>query len=129
MAWVAVAKTDEVKEGALKGVEAGGNEIVLCNVGGKLHAVSRRCGHQNAPLEMGVLEGTTLTCPMHGAQFDVATGKVIAGPHEMGPMPEGTPEAVVQMMEHVGKLMAMINTHDLATFPVQVEGDAIEVQI
>lgn len=129
MAWIGVAKVDEVTEGMLKGVEAGGKEIVLCNVNGTLYAVSRRCGHQNAPLEKGVLDGTTLICPMHGASFDVTTGKKLADPHEMGPMPEGTPEALVQMMAHLGTLMAEIKTYDLDTFAVQVTGDAVEVQV
>jgi len=34
----------------------------------------------NAPLELGTLDGTYLTCPMHCAQFDVTSGEAISGP-------------------------------------------------
>ena len=58
-------------------------EIVLANVNGKIYAVSERCGHQNAPLSKGTLNGKIITCPLHHAQFDVTTGKMISGMVEL----------------------------------------------
>jgi nitrite reductase/ring-hydroxylating ferredoxin subunit len=55
-------------------------EAVVFNVGGKLCATQARCPHKRGPLYEGTLEGSTLTCPWHGAQFDVCTGAVLRGP-------------------------------------------------
>ena len=66
-----VAKTGEIAPGGMKFVRAGEREIVVCNCDGRYYAVDRRCGHMNGPLEMGALDGTIVTCPMHHVQFDV----------------------------------------------------------
>ena len=71
---------EEIAPGGMKCVEVAGQEVVVCNCGGAFYAFQRRCGHMNAPLEMGTLDGTILTCPMHCAQFEVTTGKALAGP-------------------------------------------------
>jgi nitrite reductase/ring-hydroxylating ferredoxin subunit len=83
----------------------------------------------NSPLEMGTLEGRIPTCPMHGARFDITTGKLVADPHEMGSLPKEVPEIVLRQMEYVGKLQAKIKPYDLETYHVRVNGDTIEVQI
>jgi nitrite reductase/ring-hydroxylating ferredoxin subunit len=56
---------------------------------GEIYAVNRRCGHTNAPLEMGTLEGYILTCPLHFSQFDIMTGEVLSGsvPRDFGDEP------------------------------------------
>jgi nitrite reductase/ring-hydroxylating ferredoxin subunit len=38
------------------------------------------CTHRQGPLSEGALDGTTVTCPLHGAQFNVWTGAVLRGP-------------------------------------------------
>ena len=43
--------------------------------------MSDRCGHMNALLSMGNLTGNLVTCPFHGARFDVATGKKVSEPN------------------------------------------------
>ena len=40
----------------------------------------RRCTHRQGPLNEGTLDGSTVTCPYHDAQFDVCTGAVLRGP-------------------------------------------------
>jgi nitrite reductase/ring-hydroxylating ferredoxin subunit len=64
----------------MKNVVLNGHEIVICNCGGTYYAIQRRCGHMNAPLEMGTLDGKFVTCGMHCAQFDVTTGQALSGP-------------------------------------------------
>ena len=49
--------------------------VAIANVDGTLHAIDGLCPHQGGPLGTGALCGTTLTCPWHGWQFDVATGR------------------------------------------------------
>ena len=72
---VTVAKATEIPSGSMKVITAKGQEILLANVEGKIYAISRRCGHMNAPLEDGVLRGKEVVCPIHGARFDVTTGQ------------------------------------------------------
>lgn len=48
--------------------------LVVCRVAGQLHAVADNCSHRDAKLSEGRLRGGLLTCPLHGAQFDVRTG-------------------------------------------------------
>ena len=55
-------------------------EAAVFNVGGKLCATQSKCTHRQGPLNEGKLEGSTVTCPLHGAQFNVCTGAVLRGP-------------------------------------------------
>lgn len=54
--------------------DLGQHGIVVCRVAGELHAVVDNCSHREAKLSEGRLRGNLLTCPLHGAQFDVRTG-------------------------------------------------------
>jgi len=55
-------------------------DVAVFNAGGRLCATQARCTHRQGPLSEGKLDGTTVTCPWHGAQFDVCTGAVLRGP-------------------------------------------------
>jgi len=51
------------------------------NVDGELFAVTRRCRHLYADLADGTIdEDGCLTCPWHGAKYDVNTGRMVRGP-------------------------------------------------
>ncbi len=78
--FVKVAKTDEVSPGQARLVEVSGKEIALFNVGGSFHAIDNTCTHVGGPLCEGEIEGTEVTCPWHGAMFDVTTGEVLGPP-------------------------------------------------
>lgn len=127
--WSDVAKTDELAPGGLKYAKVGGVELTLGNVAGTIYAVSRRCGHMNAPLEDGSLDGVLLTCPLHNAQFDITSGKAISFPmpHHHGD------ESVSPAMAHESRvnhrLEWKIRLLDLATYPVQIVGDTIQVDV
>ncbi len=54
--------------------QLGDHGVVVCRVAGQLHAVEDNCSHRDAKLSEGRLRGGLLTCPLHGAQFDVRTG-------------------------------------------------------
>ena len=75
-----IASVDDILPGGMRAYEAEGKEIVLCNDGGKFYAFDRRCGHMNAPLDMGTASGCIVTCPMHSVQFEASTGKALSGP-------------------------------------------------
>lgn len=55
--------------------ELGEHGVVVCRLAGQLHAVEDNCSHRDAKLSEGRLRGGMLTCPVHGAQFDVRTGE------------------------------------------------------
>jgi nitrite reductase (NADH) small subunit len=73
--WVRIAKISECPPGSVIERVAGDRVIALANAGGNLFAMDGVCPHQGGPLGEGELTGTTLTCPWHGWQFDVATGQ------------------------------------------------------
>src|SRR3989442_10697163 len=78
--FIKVATTDEIAPGQAKLVEVGGSEIALFNVGGSYHAIDNTCTHVGGPLCEGEIAGTEVTCPWHGAVFDVTSGQVLGPP-------------------------------------------------
>lgn len=72
-----VAKIEELKSGTMKTVIAEGHEILLARVGDKCYAADNRCPHMKGDLSQGKLEGTVVTCPLHGSQFDISNGQVV----------------------------------------------------
>src|SRR5215475_13412291 len=78
--FVAVAKTGDLSPGQMKWVAVDGERRVLANVEGTYYAISDVCGHRNAPLSRGKLQGYLIECPLHYAQFDVRTGELVNGP-------------------------------------------------
>ena len=75
-----MAKASELSPGQMKWVAVNGERRVLANVEGTFYAISDVCGHRNAPLSRGKLDGYLIECPLHYAQFDVRTGELVNGP-------------------------------------------------
>jgi nitrite reductase/ring-hydroxylating ferredoxin subunit len=128
--FVDIAKVDEIPAGKMKHVEVNGKEIVIANMNGKFCALDDRCAHMNAPLSMGNLTGDVVTCPFHGARFNVASGKKISEPvltpsQEMEPLPKTWQKA----MEHTGQLMSHIKTYDQPTYEIKVGGTIVKAKI
>jgi len=78
--FIKIATVDEIAPGQAKLVEVNGNEIALFNVGGQFHAIDNNCTHVGGPLCEGEISGFEVTCPWHGATFDVTTGRVLGPP-------------------------------------------------
>ncbi|HZK91362.1 MAG TPA: non-heme iron oxygenase ferredoxin subunit [Stellaceae bacterium] len=78
--FVAVAQVGDLAPGEMKFVAVERERVVLANVEGSFYALRDLCGHRNAPLSRGRLDGHVIECPLHFAQFDVRTGKLIDGP-------------------------------------------------
>jgi nitrite reductase/ring-hydroxylating ferredoxin subunit len=79
--FVAVAKAADVPAGTMIFVAVERERIVLAHVEGGFYALRDVCGHRNAPLSRGRLEGCIVECPLHFAQFDIRTGKYLDGPY------------------------------------------------
>lgn len=99
--FVAVAKLDEVPAGGKKVVEVDGTEIIVCNTKDKIFAVRNLCSHAHETLECGRVRNGWISCPVHGARFDLETGE-----------PKNPPA-----------------TLPIDTFEVRIDGDTIEVAI
>jgi nitrite reductase/ring-hydroxylating ferredoxin subunit len=78
--FVAVATIGDLAPGEMKFVAIERERIVLANIDGGFYALHDVCGHRNAPLSRGRLDGHVIECPLHFATFDVRTGKLIDGP-------------------------------------------------
>ena len=70
-----VARVADVPPGTLLAVEVGEQPIAIANVGGEFFATQGACLHLHGPLGEGRLTGNVLSCPWHGWQYDVCTGK------------------------------------------------------
>jgi nitrite reductase/ring-hydroxylating ferredoxin subunit len=77
--FVKMATLDQVPLGRALEVEHDGRIYALFNVQGVISAIDGICPHQGGPLADGALEGTCVTCPWHGWQFDVQSGKTPLG--------------------------------------------------
>ena len=80
MALERAAKVSEIPPGVIKELQVAGKPVALANIGGKFYAISNSCLHRGGPLGQGQLEGNVVTCPWHGWQFDVTTGKAVMNP-------------------------------------------------
>ena len=72
--FVKIARRDEIAEGTGKTVEVNGVLIALFNSGGQFYAIDNACLHQGAPLGQGEVYGARVICPLHGWEYDLATG-------------------------------------------------------
>ena len=76
MGKIIACKTNELASGIMKKVTVDGREIVVANIGGNYFACDDTCTHAGASLSEGVIDGSTITCGWHGAQFDCKTGSL-----------------------------------------------------
>ena len=99
--YVKVAKTGRIAPGEAQAVEVGARRIALFNIEGTYHAIDDTCSHQGGPLSEGMVVGTEVTCPWHGAVFDVRTGGVLGAPAPL----------------------------DVTRYAVRIEGEDIEIEV
>ena len=80
MAPMRTAKTNEITPGTIREFHVEGKAIAVANVDGKFYAINNTCLHRGGPLGQGSMSGKVVTCPWHGWQYDVTTGKVTQNP-------------------------------------------------
>jgi nitrite reductase/ring-hydroxylating ferredoxin subunit len=80
VAFVRAASKKDLPVGKICEVQVNGASVALANVAGKFCAISGICMHEAGPLGEGELEGQVVTCPWHGWQYDMTTGKVVQNP-------------------------------------------------
>ena len=109
-----VSKVDGLKNGTMKAVNAAGRQILLARVGDEYYAVDNICSHMKGNLSQGKLEGTVVTCPLHGSQFDISNGRVVR-------WLKGGP------MSKIGG--ALKSSKDLTVYNVKVEDGRVLVEV
>jgi len=125
--FIRAISTDQIAPGGMKSVEVDGREIVICNCDGTYYAIERRCGHMNAPLDLGTLDGKIVTCPMHCAQFDANTGQALSGPVPGDVGNESLPPRVAALLRNVAMLMKHVRTESIRTYETKVEAGWVHV--
>jgi nitrite reductase/ring-hydroxylating ferredoxin subunit len=98
--WVTVAQRGDIADGEVLGVEVGDKSIALYSIDGEIYATDNICTHAFAMLSDGWLDGDCIECPLHAGRFDVRTGKALGPPVDQ----------------------------DIATYPVRIVGDDIQVK-
>ena len=78
--YVKVATKTQIPDGKMLKVQVNGGEVLLANVSGGFYALANKCPHMHGDLSVGKLEGEIVTCPKHGAKFNVTTGKAVGNP-------------------------------------------------
>ena len=78
--FVPVTRASELLPGTMTWVAVDRERVLLANIDGAIYALQDACGHRQAALSKGRLEGHVVECPLHFAQFDVRTGKLLSGP-------------------------------------------------
>ena|SRR5688572_14776279 len=72
-------RADEIAPGTCKLGYLEGKQVAIFNLDGKLYATQAECTHRGGPLCEGAIRGDTVTCPWHGSEFNIRTGKVVKG--------------------------------------------------
>ncbi|XP_010794288.1 apoptosis inducing factor mitochondria associated 4 [Notothenia coriiceps] len=101
-----VCQEADLKDGQMKEVKVGDQEVLLVRTQGQYSAVGSRCSHYNAPLIKGALVGDRVRCPFHGACFNVRTGDI-----EEYPGLDSLPSYKVKV--ELGKVYVSINKNSL----------------
>ena len=78
--FLAVADTTDIDLGHSQSVHFNGIDILICHTEKGFFAVEDLCTHSMVPLCGGLIEGNYITCPLHGAVFDLTDGSVQSPP-------------------------------------------------
>lgn len=79
MAFIALAKTNELTDGFMRSVKTPAGTVLLMVHHGVVHIIEDRCPHMDIPLASGVLEESgeagLIRCRAHGIAFDLESGE------------------------------------------------------
>jgi len=112
---VVVGKSDELADGAMKHAPTEKGEVLVARVGNNYYVADNRCPHMGGRLSQGTLEGTVVTCPLHGSQFDLKDGKAVRWLKGSG------------VMSSIGK--ALKSPKNLTVYKAQVKDGQITIEL
>ena len=99
--WQRVAALADLADDAALPTKLGNRRIALYRLDGTVYALDDVCTHALALLSQGFIENGAVECPLHGARFDIATGRCLSPPA----------------------------TVDLRTYAVRIEGGEVLVRV
>ena len=80
MGKIIAGKTSDILPGKMIKVSVDGRDILVANINGDYYATDDSCTHSGSSLSEGKLDGCTITCGWHAAEFDCKTGKLVKFP-------------------------------------------------
>jgi nitrite reductase/ring-hydroxylating ferredoxin subunit len=95
-----VGKVKDLKDGEMRMVRAGKKELLVVKQEERFYAIDGWCSHMGAPLDQGQVRDKTIRCRVHGAVFDLETGKVLQN----------------------------LQAKDMRTYPVIIDGEDVYVE-
>ena len=110
-----IAKTNDLSEGTMKKYQVEDTEILVARIEGRYYAAQNKCPHFGGDLSNGKLEGSIVTCPRHGSQFNVTDGSVVRWLKGTG------------LISSIGKILK--SPHKLIIYNTKIEEQDILVEI
>ena len=105
-----VCEIIDVPKGTMKGFTVKDKQILVANVDGDFFAMDAICSHMRGYLPSGKFEKNIVVCPVHHANFDVTTGKVV----------KDVPR-LMRMMIHGAK--------DLQTYKISIKDNSVFIEL
>jgi nitrite reductase/ring-hydroxylating ferredoxin subunit len=129
--WRRAIRVDHIGPGEMSEVELGGQRLVVVNANGEYYALEGGCSH--AP-ELSALKGLAsgdvdqeklcITCPWHGAQFNLRSGRTVRQPYA----PEFNRQHLV-----AGRILSAVDVRrkaaDIRTYETKVEDNYVWVNV
>lgn len=126
-AWHEVVEAKHLKPGEMTHGRAGGEDVLVLNHAGEFRAFINRCGHMNAPMDMGTFKSGVLKCPQHNAVFDARTGEVRGEPVMHMPAIDKLPPEFLEAMSKMAPIFARIECRPLTPVPVETTNGSVRV--
>ena len=98
--FIFVADITDIDLNQSQSIELNGSDILICHTNNGIFAIEDRCSHADIPLCGGQIIDNFISCPVHGAVFDLTDGSVQSPPA----------------------------FEDIKTFQVKIEGTSISVK-
>jgi len=112
---VKLINKNDLANGEMKEISANGRHYLVAMVAGQIYVADGRCPHLGGKLAEGKLDGTVVTCPLHGSQFDLKDGNVVRWTEWTG------------LISRIGK--AFKSPRPLKVYMPEVEGDTVSISI
>ena len=78
--WITALPVEALTPGMHKLLELEQVDLLLVNIEGEFFAIENRCSHDDGDLSSGEICDAEITCPRHGARFNLKTGAVLSPP-------------------------------------------------
>jgi len=75
-----IGESSLIPDGERLVVDIDGRGIAIFNVNGTFYAIGDECTHDEGSLGEGQLDGFVITCPRHGACYDIRSGAALSLP-------------------------------------------------